>query len=216
LDWLSSGLPNAIFLKPNSHDHKTGPKKTEIFRKIVHILFGIAIIAAIKFEILQVFSLFILLALSIVLSFIAAQWKPKILVKFLDAFGRKESIPGKGFITYLIGSILAIKLFPQDIAFASIMVLALGDGLSTITGIALGRTKTFLSNRKLLEGTLIGIVVGALGASYFVEAPEAIVAAIIAMGLEATEIKLNNKLLSDNILVPLAAGTSIILFRLYF
>ena len=63
---------------------------------------------------------------------------------------------------------------------------------------------------------IVGIIFASIGASLFIPLYEAIIAATIAMLLEATEIKMNNKILSDNILIPLAAGTTVLLLRIYF
>ena len=187
----------------------------EIRRKLIHIFLGAAIITGIYTHTITVFHLFLLLAFGVFLSFIMVRWNIPLVSKMLDLCERKHSHPGKGAITFVIGCILALKLFPMDIALAAIVVLSIGDGISTIVGIAIGRTKTILSEVKLLEGTIIGIVLASIGAWLFVPLWQAIIASTVAMGLEATELKLNNKILSDNILVPLTAGTAILLLRMY-
>ncbi len=173
---------------------------------------GIAIVTLVYFELINSFILFIILCIGIALSFLAKTYKIPIVQWFLDNFERKHTHPGKGSLTFLVGSILALQLFPLEVALASILVLALGDGISTLIG-PLGKLKHFWSETKLLEGTLAGIVLATIGASFFVPVHEGFLASAIAMSAEAAEIKFNNKVLSDNLFVPLVAGATIVLFR---
>lgn len=192
--------------------NKTTEYATEFRRKLLHMGVGIAIVMLSFFQIITVFDLFVILAIGVALSFAAARYRIPVVYWILDKFERKHTKPGKGAITFMIGAILSLKLFPADIAYASILILSLGDGFSAIIG-PLGITKTRLSETKLIEGTLAGIILGTIGASFFVSSFESVLAASSAMIVEATEIKLNNKILSDNILVPLVAGTVIVMLR---
>lgn len=188
---------------------------TEFRRKILHMCIGIIIVITHSLGVLSVFDLFVILAAGISLSFACTKYRIPIIYWFLEKFERKHTHPGKGAITFFVGSILALKLFPSDIAYASILILALGDSFSAIIG-PFGSTKTFLSTTKLMEGTLAGIILATIGARFFVSLPEALLASTLAMTVEATELKLNNKILSDNVLVPLIAGTTIVLMRSLF
>ena len=189
---------------------------TELRRKIFHMLFGIVIIFLISYDFLDIWGLFFLFIIGCLLSFILVKYRIPLISDLLELFERKHVHPGKGVLTYMIGVLLSLKLFPIDIAYASILILAIGDGISPLVGMYFGKTKTFLSDQKLLEGTIIGIILGAVAASYYIPIFEAFLASFVAMTLEATEIKLNNKILSDNILVPLVAGTVVVLLRMYF
>ena len=180
----------------------------EFRRKILHMVTGISIVAGVYFDYITTFQLFLILTAGVLISFLSTRYKIPVIYWLLEKFERKHVHPGKGAITFFVGSILALKVFPQDIALASIMILALGDGISAIIG-PLGHVKTILSENKLIEGTILG----AWGASIFVFWYEALLAATVAMTIEATEVKMNNKILSDNILVPLAAGTTITMLQ---
>lgn len=184
----------------------------EFRRKILHMVVGLSIAAGVYFGYLTPFSLSLILIVGIILSFLCTKYKIPGVYWLLEKFERKHVHPGKGAITFFVGAILALKLFPIDIALASIMILALGDGICAIIG-PMGHVKTILSEKKLIEGTLAGILLGTWGASLFVPWYEALLAASVAMTLEATELKMNNKILSDNVLVPLAAGTTIIMLH---
>ena len=113
-------------------------------------------------------------------------------------------------ITYFIGMILSLQLFPLPYALASIMVLALGDGTAALAR-PWSKRKSKLSQKHLIEETVVGAICGALGAMLFVSIPQAIIASSCAMILEAVEVRFNNEILDDNILTPLAAGTSLLL-----
>lgn len=186
----------------------------EFRRKILHMVVGISIVAGIYYDLITPYGLFWILVLGIIISFISVKIKLPIIYWLLEKFERKHVHPGKGAITFFIGSLLVLKLFPEPVALASIMILALGDGICAIIG-PFGHVKTVLSEKKLLEGTLAGILLGTWGASIFLPWYEAFVAALVAMTIETSEIKMNNKILSDNILVPLVAGTTIELWRKY-
>jgi dolichol kinase len=108
-----------------------------------------------------------------------------------------------------------LLLYPKDIALASIMVLAFGDSVSHVFGIHFGKTKTILSETKLLEGTVAGFIAGFIGAWVFVSPFEAFFASLAAMIAEAVEIKLGTEEVDDNIIIPLVAGSVIWLMR-YF
>ncbi len=184
----------------------------EIRRQLFHILLGIVLVCLLSHGILAARDLFWILAAGILVSWISTRRRLPIIGWFLDKFERKQVRPGKGVITYFIGVILALELFPRDIAYAAILVLAVGDGVSSLVG-PFGHLKTKLSDKKLFEGTIAGAAFGGAAAMVFVTPFEAFVCAIIAMIFEAMEIRLNQKLLNDNVTVPLVAGTVILLLR---
>ncbi len=182
----------------------------EIFRKTIHIGLGVVTSVLIFYDIIEPFYLFIILAITILFSFLSRKKRLPVIGWFLEHFDRPEHFPAKGFITYLIGMILSLELFPLPFALAAIMVLALGDGMAALAR-PFSKRKTTFSNKHLIEETVAGIVAGAIGAAFFVSLPQAIIASSCAMLLEAIEVRFNNEILDDNILIPLAAGTSLLL-----
>jgi dolichol kinase len=135
----------------------------------------------------------------------------------LEREDMRNTFPGRGLIFYFVGVLLCIELFPKDIALASIMILALGDSFSHIIGETLGQIKNIFNghSRKLFEGTLAGFIFGFFGALLFVPYPEAFIASFAAMVAEVIDIDLNGKHLDDNLIVPLVAGTVMVLMRTY-
>lgn len=192
----------------------------ELGRQCFHIILGVIIILLIMIverEIVLI-TLFLAFLLSILVSIISMRIKIPIFSWFLEEFGRErenETFPGKGIIFFLAGCLLTFKLFTQDIALASIVVLTFGDSIATLAGFfgQKYRHKPF-SRFKTLYGTLIGIVVSFLIALIFIEPLYAATAAILGMFAEALSIKLGETEADDNLIVPLAAGTSCYLLRL--
>lgn len=115
------------------------------------------------------------------------------------------------------GSLLALQLFDRDIALASIMILALGDSVGHLFGAKFGRLRNIFNWRgsKLFEGTLMGSAAGFVGAVLFVPIPHAFFGSFGAMAAEVVKIELNDTALDDNMVVPLVAGTVMLLMRMY-
>ncbi|KHO45695.1 MAG: hypothetical protein QS99_C0013G0050 [archaeon GW2011_AR4] len=159
--------------------------------------------------------LFMILIAGILVHIVQKMHPLPLITPLLSLFEREEhrfSFPGKGAIFFVAGFLLALKLFPLNIALAGVMIVTLGDAASHIVGMALGRTKNPLNRQgfKLVEGTLAGIFAGFLGASLFVSPLHALLGAIAGMIAEAMDIDLNRERVDDNIIVPLVAGTVIL------
>lgn len=194
--------------------------KQEIGRQVIHILTGLSLAALFYFDILSPTAVFLAIIIGVLASILSKRMKVPGFDFFLKHFEREEmkkTFPGKGMIYFFVGVLLAMKLFEKDIALAAIMILALGDSVSHLIGGRYGQLKNIFNgkSKKLLEGTLAGTVAGALGAALFVPVPEAILGSAAAMIAEVIEIDLNKNTLDDNLVVPLAAGTVMLLIRMY-
>ncbi len=190
----------------------------ELHRQIMHIIIGLITVGLIYFNIFRPFTIFLLLIVGILTSFLAKRIRLPVISTFLDIFERDEQMkkfPGRGVIFFFVGVLLVLQLFPLDIALASVMVLALGDSLSHIVGARYGEIKNIFNIRspKLLEGTIVGAIAGFSGALIFVSIPEAFFGAFLAMVAEVVQIDLNNRQVDDNLIVPLVAGTAMVLVR---
>jgi dolichol kinase len=195
----------------------------ELKRQLFHIFFGILILLLVLF--VQHKTVLIILLALLIIAIIIAIISVKIRILpvrwLLGAMGREtdEKFPGKGFIFFLAGCLLVLKIFSQDIALASIAVLTFGDSVSTLVGCLKGdlgkKYNSSLFNRyKAVYGTLIGIVVSFPIAMLFISPLYALVASVIGMLAEAISIKLGEQEADDNLIVPLAAGTACYLLRL--
>ena len=194
--------------------------KRELFRQILHAIVGIVTVVLIYYNILSPFAILLLIIVGILASIISKRIKLPGFNFFLNTLEREEQkrkFPGKGLIFFFIGVLLSLQLFERDIAFAAIMVLALGDSVSHIFGEKFGRTKNIFNgdSKKLLEGTLAGTLAGFFGALIFVPIPEAFLGSLIAMIAEVVKIDFNENTLDDNLVVPLVAGTVMFLVGIY-
>lgn len=192
----------------------------KIGRTILHIILGIIILLSIQYYSNTRWILFYLLIISSILSFLSYFYRIPIVSLFLDRFElekHRKTFPGKSFIFFLAGSLLAIKLFPQNIALASIAILTFADPVSHFASkIGKIRYKKPFNENKTLESTLISIFVAFLASSFFINWKYALIASIIAMFSEALVIKIWEDYIDDNYLVPLIAGTVALLAQKLF
>lgn len=191
----------------------------EIRRQAFHICLGLAIIILLKIGILNSLILFIILIIGGIIAVLSKKFRIPVIYSFLKIFERKHALktfPGKGTISFLIGCLLVLQLFEKDIALASIMILTFGDSVSHLFGWHVGRKKHPLNCLKSIEGNIAGGITGFLGAMFFINPLPALLASFGAMTAEAVELKMNNKIIDDNIIIPLVAGTIIYLMRIYF
>lgn len=110
-------------------------------------------------------------------------------------------------LSFAMGIILALLIFPSYTAYASIAVLTLGDGFASIFGKIFGKTPLFFNRKKKLEGTICGFTCAFLGCTLFINPLKAIVAAAVGMLAECLPLPID-----DNLVTPLFAGAALILF----
>jgi len=101
-----------------------------------------------------------------------------------------------------VGIILSLALFPADIAYASISVVAVGDPAAYYAGERFGRVTV---RGKTLEGFAAGLVASFLIASLWVSPSLSLVGSLSGMLLELAGI------LNDNLTVPIGAGSMMLL-----
>ena len=185
--------------------------KFEIKRQILHVLIGIVVLVMIIFELITPILMFWFLMLAGVLAFVSLKWRVPVVSFFLDNFEREDAeLPGKGFIMFLAGILLAWKLFPQDIALASIIILVFADPVSHFIGENFGKIP-WIDKRKNIEGHLAGFVVSALFAMVFVSPLLAIAGSFGAIVFESLVIEIQKIKIDDNFIIPLVAGTIMLL-----
>ena len=191
--------------------------KSELARQILHIFIGcfvIALILFVKYKVVLI-TLFLIFLLSIILSLISLKKRLPFVGFLIDKIGRESEIkfPGKGLVFFMAGSLLTIRLFPQDIALAAMVVLTFGDSVSNLFGSYVNNKKKFPKNTRNIYGTLAAIIISSLLALFFITPLYAVTAAVIGMFAEALSIRLGEKEADDNIIVPLAAGVACYLLR---
>lgn len=188
--------------------------KLELRRQIAHLVIGVVIVFLIELKLLTPNLLLVILGFGILLSFTYKRWSIPVIHEILQLFERPKDIatfPGKGPIFLILGSYFSLLLFPIDVAKAAIMVLAVGDSVSHLVGRYFGHTRVPFSQNKMLEGTVVAIAFSTLGALLFVSFQQAFLASLITISIESVYPEKMAKYLDDNLLVPLLAGTLMLL-----
>lgn len=194
--------------------------KGEVQRQLIHLLTGIALIILIRIAgSLALIILLLLLAFYMLMSAVIVMNKlPLSLSTFLCRWGRpsKQNVPLKGTILLLCGIIFSFILFPEEIIYASIAIVAFGDSIATAVGVLIGNHKLPYSKKKTVEGTLFGTIAAFLASSFFVNPVQALVGSIGGMLLESVVDsqmiqKFNSQtiikfFLNDNFLIPVFSG----------
>lgn len=186
----------------------------ELRRKLFHFCVGVCAIILLDMNLVNFYILAAIFAVGCLLSYLSTKMEIPVVSWLLRTFDRQEKIPGKGALAYIFGICLVVLLFPEpDVRYASIMILSLGDAAAALVGKGwkkTGRrhTRHPLSNDKILEGTLAGIIAASLGAMLFVPLGAAIAASTAAMIVEGIEHRYS---IDDNISIPLVAGLVLVL-----
>jgi phytol kinase len=128
-------------------------------------------------------------------------------VPLVTSFTLRMSPQGEhgGFISKPVflaaGIILSLIMFSGNVAYAAIVIVAVGDPTARFIGKVFGRTRL---GRKSLEGFMAGWIVSLLAASVFVSPLLAMIGATTGMLLELSGI------LDDNLTIPIGAGSLIL------
>ena len=192
-------------------------KNLEIKRQLFHLIFGILIVILLLYDFLKIVHIFFLIIIGIIISFLSKKYRIPLIYVFLKNFEREKDLkdfPGKGIIFYLIGVFLTLSLFPLDIAMPSILVLAFGDSVNHLFGARYGKIKHPFTDKKFIEGMVIGFIAAFIGAKFFLPWHEALIASFFAMVAEGIEMKIGAEQIDDNIVIPLVAAIAISFTRL--
>lgn len=116
---------------------------------------------------------------------------------------KEKSSPFHAPMIFLLGTIFCLAFFQNQLAItAGLLVLSVGDSFSTLAGKKFG--KILLTNRHTLEGTLAGILASSIALLLFLNPTQAIVVSAAGMLSELIGVE-------DNVIIPLASGTSLTL-----
>ena len=107
-------------------------------------------------------------------------------------------------IIFAIAIMVSLILFPTPINYASIAILALGDGFATLFGKKFGRTTFPFNKGKQVEGSIFGFLFAFIGALAFVNPTQALVASAVGMLVESLPTPV-----SDNLAVPIVSGLAL-------
>ncbi len=191
--------------------------KLEIRRQILHITYGLSLIASHYYGLIDKNILLGMIIGGGIASLMIKKEKLSPLKKFLSIFERDhhlEKFPGRGVLFFTIGSYIALSLFEKNIAYAGIAILSIGDAVSNIVGRLYGKITTKLNPKKKIEGNLAGILASIPLAYYFFPNIYAIIAAcFVGMFLEIPNIKIFKFEIDDNLIIPIGAAFTLTLFN---
>lgn len=202
------------------HIDRRASLKGEVQRQLIHLFTGITLILLIRTagDMALTLLLFLLAFYVLISAVIIMDKLPLSLSTFLCRWGRpsKQNVPLKGTILLLCGITLSFILFPEEIVYASIAIVAFGDSVATAVGVLIGTHKLPYSKQKTVEGTVSGIIAAFLASSFFVSPVQALVGSVGGMLLESvidlqTIREFNSQMiykffLNDNFLIPLFSG----------
>jgi dolichol kinase len=192
--------------------------KLEFRRQLLHIAYGFLLLGLHHYQIIDNNLILGAIIGGSIASLMVKKKKLSPLRRLLGFFERDhhlENFPGRGILFFTIGAYLSLVLFEQNIAYAGIAILSVGDAVSNIVGRHFGRTKTQLNPNKYIEGNMVGILTSIPVAYLFFPDFFAVLAAsMVGMFLEIPNIRIATFEIDDNLLIPLGAGFTLTLFNL--
>ena len=190
--------------------------KIEIRRQSTHLFLGCIIVSLLYAGWINAWWLLMGSMITLLGSYLTKKGVKIPLVKtLLNLLGREtenKNMPAKGLIFYLLGSGLTALFYPQEIALASIMILAFGDSISRILG-PRGYIKHPFNNNRFLEGILVGTIFATLAGMLFVPFMYSVYASVVTMFIEGMDIEVNNVKIDDNLLIPVLSGALMMLLH---
>ena len=114
----------------------------------------------------------------------------------------KEADRLGGHVFFTMGCIIAISVFPEEIASAAILMTTFGDASAAIFGKAFGRTWIPGLTNRAVEGCaaefIVDVVIGAIFLSNWI--------VVLVMAGTATIVETLANKMDDNLLIPIFSG----------
>jgi dolichol kinase len=104
-------------------------------------------------------------------------------------------------ISYAVGILVTVYLFPEPIGYASILILTLGDGFSSLIGARFGRHPIPYNRDKTIEGSIAFFLASFFSTTMLVPLPTALIGIMVGAFIESLPTRY-----SENIMVPVVSG----------
>jgi dolichol kinase len=173
----------------------------EIFRKLVHILLGLAV-AGLVLALDHTYATALLAAgllIGVVLIDILLRgYRIPLISSMVDYADRGDSLPGKGALYFAVGALVTVILVPVQVAVPALVTVAVLDGIATMVGVRYGKNRIF--NGKSLEGTAAAIIITAVFLLPFLTVPGVMIVAILAGLIELLSP------IDDNLVIPVVVA----------
>ena len=187
----------------------------ELKRKAVHLTSVLIVLAYHAFG-QQAILLLLTVCLIVILGieYFRIEWGEKL--PFVHSLLReKETDRLGGHVFFTMGCIIAISVFPEEIASAAILMTTFGDASAAIFGKAFGRTWIPGLTDRAVEGCaaefIVDVVIGAIFLSNWL--------VVLVMAGTATVVETLANKMDDNLLIPLFSGFNgnlVLLILTYF
>jgi dolichol kinase len=174
----------------------------ELKRKAVHLTSIIIVLVYLAFgkqAVLLLLTVYLIAILEI--EYFRIEWGKKLpLVHSL--LREKEADRLGGHVFFVMGCIIAISVFPEEITSAAILMTTFGDASAAIFGKAFGRTWIPGLTNRAVEGCaaefIVDVVIGAIFLSNWI--------VVLVMAGTATVVETLANKMDDNLLIPLFSG----------
>ena len=175
--------------------------RREVARQGLHITFTSALAGVSIVVSQQVFLILCVSLLMLLVWFVRARAESAFFLHLMERDHDKQRFPGKGAIMVLCGAFLTGLLFPAHI-LPALLVLGLGDSLSTLVGMRFGKKKLLNTNKSWIGSAaflLVSCVILVWFSSWWL---------LIALVATLAEIINYHRFLylDDNLVIPLVVG----------
>lgn len=182
----------------------------EFYRQAIHLCFGVLIaLTIISFHpLLVAFLLVISVFIGAILSdLISKGYHIPLISSIVNSLDRKDIIPGRGALFFVIGVLTPLFVFPPVLVFLGVLVHSFMDSVSTMVGINFGKHRIY--NKKSVEGSFAGFLISVFILSIFINQfwflnPWIIIITSLVASVCELLIPIN-----DNLIIPLITATTI-------
>lgn len=189
--------------------------KVELTAKSLHLLLGVLLVLLLRAEVLRLGVFGLLIVLYAALLLFNYRYERELLTRALSIGRADARIPGLDFLVYIVAAWIVWWLFPAPIASAAILILAVADPLAHLISGGFGGTRAATTRKSYLYGGIAGVVGGTLAAWLYVPFVPALLASMVAMIVEAGELRVADHHIDDNLTIPLAAAITLTLAMMF-
>ncbi len=127
----------------------------------------------------------------------------RLLAWFIDNFERDVNLdrPGIQALYANLGIFLSYLIFGTQASVAGVIVLAVGDGFSTLVGYHIGRRKLFYNPSKSIEGLTAFFIASFIALLLYTETHKALLVSAFSSIVESLPLRID-----DNFTVPLTGS----------
>jgi dolichol kinase len=153
----------------------------ELFRKLVHIIFGLGIAALIQFSPENIALPVLMIGTFAGIIFrdaLVRGYRIPLVSTLIDKLERENVRPGKGALYFALSSLFCLVIFEKEVVVPAIVALSVLDGAATLVGIYYGKHP--IIRGKTAEGTVAGIFLTFFALLPLVSPVQAVISSVVA------------------------------------